>query len=51
MTLSALEEEMVLTRSTFFFLADDHFTRLLPRLKVGQHALLQTLQHTHSVSS
>ena len=38
--IAVLEEEVVVTFVIFQSLREEHFERLLPRLKVGQHALL-----------
>ena len=38
--IAVLEEEVVVTFVIFQSLREEHFERLLPRLKAGQHALL-----------
>ena len=38
--IAVLEEEVVITFVIFQSLREEHFERLLPRMKVGQHALL-----------
>ena len=38
-TVSVLEE-LILSSTIFYSLHEEHFEMLLPRLKVGQHALL-----------
>ena len=39
-TIDVLESEMIVTKEIFFSLGDSHFQHILPKLKVGQHALL-----------
>ena len=50
-TIGVLEEEMVRTMETFILLKEEHFERLLPRLKVGQHAQLLKLWEEMQVCS
>ena len=42
-TCVLLEEEGVIFLDVFSSLREEHFERLLPKLKVGQHALLMKL--------
>ena len=42
-TIEALVKEEILTVDIFLSLKEQHFTRLLPSLTVGQHALLLKL--------
>ena len=42
-TIEILEKEMVLSKEIFCVLKEEHFERLLPHVKVGQHALLLKL--------
>ena len=44
-TLRILEDEEILSMGTFFSLGDKHFSQLLPKLTVGQHALLLHIRH------
>ena len=39
-TVATLEDELVTSWQIFSSLGENHFTKLLPQLKVGQHALL-----------
>ena len=39
-TIDILESEMIVTKEIFFSLGDSHFQHILPKLKVGQLALL-----------
>ena len=39
-SIAVLESEMIVTKEIFFSLGDSHFQHKLPKLKVGQHALL-----------
>ena len=41
--VSVLEEELILSSTIFYSLREEHFEKLLPRLKVGQRALLLRL--------
>ena len=41
--LQVLEDEEILTLAIFSSLREEHFERLLPKLKLGQHALLLKL--------
>ena len=41
--LQVLGDEEILTMTIFSSLREEHFERLLPKLKVGQHALLLKL--------
>ena len=42
-TCSVLEDEGIILLEVFSSLREEHFERLLPKLKVGQHALLMRL--------
>ena len=42
-TLGILQDEGVVSWSVFTSLREEHFGKLLPRLKVGQHAVLLKL--------
>ena len=42
-TILKLEQEMITTSSIFASLESDHLHQLLPKMKVGQHALLLKL--------
>ena len=42
-TIEILQEEMVMTMDIFIVLKEEHFERLLPKVKVGQHAQLLKL--------
>ena len=42
-TIEELVKEEIVTTEIFLSLKDQHFTRLLPNLKVGQHALIYKL--------
>ena len=42
-TMTVLEEEAVYTKSIFLSLTNDHLMTLLPKMKIGQHALLMSL--------
>ena len=39
-TVNSLEEEKILSVKIFKALREEHFERLLPKLSIGQHALL-----------
>ena len=39
-TLDVMMDEMILSKGVFLSLQRDHFMKLLPKLKVGQHAVL-----------
>ena len=39
-TKKVLLEEGIVSKTIFLSLREEHFERLLPKLKVGQHALL-----------
>ena len=45
-TQVVLEEESVFNMSVFLSLREEHFERLLPKLKVGQHATLMKAWET-----
>ena len=45
-TQQVLREELINTRTLFGSLEKQHFDKLLPKLKVGQHALLLQLWTT-----
>ena len=38
--IKLLEEELVVTSAVFRALREEHFEKLLPKLKVGEHAAL-----------
>ncbi len=42
-TISVIKDEMILTIDIFKSLEREHFSQLLPKLKVGQHSLLVQL--------
>ena len=42
-SISVLEKEAILSKSVYFSLKREHFERLLPFLKVGQHALILSI--------
>ena len=42
-TIEELVKEEIVTTDIFLSLKDQHFTRLLPNLTVGQHALIVKL--------
>ena len=46
-TMKVLTEEEVISMDILCALKEEHFSLLLPKLKVGQHALLLKL-HRHS---
>ena len=45
--ISVLEDELVVTSVIFSSLRGEHFEKLLPRVKVGQHALLLKVQESY----
>lgn len=50
-SIPTLEEESVLTMSVFVSLREEHFEKLLPKLKVGEHATLLKLWDTKLTSA
>uniref|UniRef100_A0A1X7SIT4 Uncharacterized protein n=1 Tax=Amphimedon queenslandica TaxID=400682 RepID=A0A1X7SIT4_AMPQE len=50
-TIEVLENEMVLTSEIFYSLAESHFQQILPKIKVGQHALLLSIWHDNIMST
>ena len=42
-TITVLEEELVLSSALFGSLREEHFEKLLPKLRVGEHAALWQL--------
>ena len=47
-TLSVLLDEAVISLSIFHSLREEHFEKLLPQMKVGQHVLLLKIWDRHS---
>ena len=47
--ISVLEEELILTSVVFGSLREEHFEKLLPKMKVGEHAALLKLWDTSTV--
>ena len=45
-TILILEDELILSKEIFMSLKEEHFTKLLPKLKVGQHVCLKQLWDT-----
>ncbi len=48
--ISVLEEELVVSSAIFSSLRDEHFEKLIPKLKVGQHALLLKVWESYNSS-
>ena len=48
--VAVLTQEEIISLEVFHALKQEHFTRLLPKLKVGQHALLLKLHRDCEVS-
>ncbi len=42
-TINVLVEEDVVTKSTFALLQEEHLQKLLPKITIGQHALITSL--------
>ena len=47
-SISVLEEEGVVSLAILTSLREEHFEKLLPNLKVGQHALIMKIWDLHS---
>ena len=48
-TMEILQEEMVRSVDIFVVLKEEHFEKLLPKLKVGQHAQLLKIWEDYQV--
>ena len=46
-TIQVLADEEILSLDVFASLKEDHFRLLLPKLKVGQHALVLRIHNQH----
>ena len=49
-TIAILDNEMILTEDIFYSLSETHFQHILPRIKIGQHALLLGMWHENIMS-
>lgn len=47
-SLSVLEDEGIVSLAILTSLREEHFEKLLPNLKVGQHALMMKIWDLHS---